>query len=159
MPAISTAVATKPDTIPDDAYLGVRLFKDSLIYDGIMLGFNHTASVNYVVDEDAPYFMGFGKVSLASISGDGMDLAINKMPYKPGMEIGLDVHAKASGIYFLSVNYEKEIPSNIQVWLQDNYLKVTINITVHNYSFRILKDYPNSFGAKRFKIILKGGGQ
>jgi hypothetical protein len=152
---VMSASYIKPDTIPDGARLGIRLFRDSVIYDGFMLGFNHKASVNYIVDEDAPYFMGYGDISLASISGDDRDLAINTLPYTPGMAIGLDVHARTSGVCFLEVNYKKQIPANIQVWIRDTYLKDSANISNKNYSFNIIKADTNSLGNKRFKIILK----
>lgn len=159
-PGISTSIAAaKPDTIPDNAVLGIRLFRDSVNNDEILVNFNHTASPNYILDEDAPYFMGYGQVSLASISADGRDLAINKLPYKPGMEIGLDVHAKTTGIYFLDINYEKKIPSDIQVWVKDNYMKDSCNISIQKYSINIIKADTNSFGSKRFKLMFKTSGQ
>jgi hypothetical protein len=157
---ISTAVATaKPDTIPDNAGLGIRLFRDSVNYDGILFNFNHTASLNYIFNEDAPYFLGYGQVSLTSISADGRDLAMNTLPYKPGMEIGLDVHAKTTGIYFLDINYEKKIPADIQIWVKDNYMKDSCNISIQKYSINIIKADTNSFGSKRFKLMFKTSGQ
>ncbi|MDB5136817.1 MAG: hypothetical protein JWP37_3420, partial [Mucilaginibacter sp.] len=91
-------------------------------------------------------------------SGDGRDLAINTLTYTPGMAIGLDVHARTSGVCFLEVNYKKYILVNIQVWIRDKYLKDSANISNRNYRFNIIKADTNSLGNKRFKIILKSSG-
>src|ERR1700693_3658513 len=71
--SISTAKITsianltsKPDTIPDKAQLKIKLCKDSINTDETTLFFDHKASINYVFNEDAVYFAGFGQVSLAS---------------------------------------------------------------------------------------------
>jgi hypothetical protein len=69
------------------------------------------------------------------------------------------VHAKANGIYFLEVNYQNKIPSNIQIWVKDNYLKDSTNISSQDYSFNVIKADTNSFGCNRFKLVFKDSGQ
>jgi hypothetical protein len=153
--ATTAVVSTKPDTIPDKAEFKLKLGKDSTNTDETAIVFDHRSSVNYSGNEDAPYFTGFGQVSLASISADNRDLAINTLPYTPGMSIRLDIHTKTDGVYFLKMSYENGIPANIQVWLKDNYLKDSVNARTDNYIFNVSKADTNSFGSKRFKLILK----
>ena len=155
-PSTSTTVSkSNQDTIPDKAAFKIKLAKDSTNSDETMLSFNHKVSRNYSANNDAPYFQGFGQVSLASISGNGVDLAINELPYTPGMSIGLDVHAKTDGAYFLAVSYQNKMPANIQIWLKDTYLKDSVNVGAKSYTFKVAKADTNSFGKNRFRIIFK----
>ncbi len=155
-PASSTAAATtKNDSIPDNAALKVKLIKDSTNYDETALVFDHLSGMNYSDNNDAPYFTGFGQVSLASISPDGRDMAVYRLPYSLGMSIGLNVNTKADGAYQLSISYEKNIPANIQLWVKDTYLKDSLNVCAKNYHFNVTKADTNSFGSKRFKLILR----
>ena len=148
----------KPDTIPDNAAFKIKLVKDSTNGDETMICFNHLASLKYSSSNDAPYLPGFGKVSLASISADGIDLAINKVPYTPGMPIGLNVHTKTDGAYLLETTYKNKIPASVQVWLMDNYPKDSVNIGLNKYNFNVIKADTNSFGSKRFRLVLKDAG-
>jgi hypothetical protein len=159
-PVVTTAVVTaKPDTIPDKAAFKLKLCKDSVNTDETLFAFNHLGSLNYSTTNDAPYFTGFGQVNLASISADGVDLTINNLPYTSGMLVGLDVHTKTDGAYFLKLSYEKNIPANIQIWIKDTYLKDSINVCSANYHFNVAEADANSFGKNRFKVILKDSGQ
>ena len=150
-----TVPAVKPDTIPDQGIFKIKLVQDSTNYDEAMFVFNHAANANFDANEDAAYFAGYGAVTLASISNDKKDLAVNKLPYKPGMSIGLDVQAKADGAYFLSISFEKNIPANIQIWVKDTYAKDSLNVSKGNYNFNVTKADTNSFGSRRFKLIIK----
>ncbi len=120
-----------------------------------MLTFNHLATYKYSSSNDAPYFTGFGQVSLASVSSDGIDLSINQVPYMPGMSIALDVRAKIDGDYQLGISYEHTMPANIQVWLKDNYLKDSVNVCLKKYNFKVITSDTSSFGKKRFRLVLK----
>jgi hypothetical protein len=152
-PAIVAKINT--DTIPDRSAFKMKLVKDSINSDETMLVFNHKATCEYSANNDAPYFQGFGQVSLASVSSDGVDLSINQLPYTPGMSIGLDVRAKADGSYQLQISYEHTMPASIQVWLKDNYLKDSVNVCLKKYDFKVTTADTNSFGKKRFTLILK----
>ena len=152
-------IVVKPDTIPDKAGLNIKLFKDSVTSDETAIVFDHASSLDYVFNEDALYFPGFGKVGLASVANDGNDLAINRLPFISGMSIGLDVHAKTDGTYFLKISYDSKIPADVQIWVKDNYLKDSIDVRSRNYSFNVVKADTNSFGRNRFKLILKNSGQ
>jgi hypothetical protein len=152
------AAAAKPDTIPDKAALKIQVVKDGSNYDEAMFVFNHTSKLTYDANIDAAYFAGFGEVSLASISADGQGLAVYNLPYKSGMAIGLDVEAKADGPLYFKISYEKKIPENIQIWVKDTYLKDSVNVCNGNYNFNVTKADTNSFGTKRFKLIIKDNG-
>jgi hypothetical protein len=147
--------AAKADTIPDKAALKVKLFKDNTAYDETMVIFNHLAKTNYDFHEDAVYLVGFGQVSLASISADGRDLAINSLPYTLAMPVSLDVRTKNDGIFYLGLSYENQIPPTIAVWIKDELLKDSADLRRGNYAFTISRTDTNSFGSKRFELVLR----
>ena len=147
--------AVKSDIMPDKAAFKIKLIKDNASCDETMVIFNHLSGTKYSIDEDARYLQGFGQASLATISSDGIDLAINGLPYTPGITVGLDIHTKTDGTFLLAMSYENKIPENIQVWLEDGYLKDSVNVRKGSYSFKMSKADTGSFGNKRFKLILK----
>lgn len=145
----------KHDTIPDKAAFRLKLGKDAVGTDETLFIFNHKARMEYFNNEDAPYLAGFGEVSLSSFSSDGQNLAINTMPYKRGMSVGLDFMTEKDGDYSLELNYQKNIPQSIRVQLNDTYLKDSVDIRAGKYHFKVEKADANSFGSKRFKLVLK----
>ena len=155
-PAKASAVSSvQQDSIPDDAALKIQLSKDSTNTDETMFLFKHTAPLNYDGNNDADYFSGYGAVSLSSITPDGKDLSIYNLPYTSGMAIGLNVHTQADGTYYLKVSYKSKIPSNIQVWIKDTYLKDSVNVSTGSYKFAVVKADASTFGSKRFKLVIK----
>jgi len=154
-PTQSTPVAANTDTIPEMAALRLKLVKDNTNYDETLFFFKHESTPAYDAMQDGKYLAGFGQVSLASISSDGKDLVVNSLNYTPGMSIGLDVNAKTDGTYSFQVSLQKNLPADIHVWLKDNLLKDSVNVRTANYNFDISKADPNSFGSKRFELIIK----
>jgi trimeric autotransporter adhesin len=148
-------VLPKIDTIPDNAMLKIKLCKDSVNTDETTFAFNHLSSTTFCYNDDALYFAGFGQVGLASISADGKDMAIYSLPYKHEAAIGLDARIKADGEYLFKISFESKIPSSIHVWLRDIYLKDSLDISKGNYHFNVVKADTNSFGKRRFSIVLK----
>ena len=155
MKVAKTIILPALATIPDTAMLKIKLCKDSVNTDETTFVFNHSSSTRFCYNDDALYFTGFGQVSLASISTDGRDMAIFSLPYTAEMSIGLDARVKTDGDYLLKISYERKIPSNIQVWLKDSYLKDSLDVGKGNYHFNVVKADTNSFGKRRFKIVLK----
>jgi len=155
----TVSIAPKPDTIPDKAAFKIKLVEDENDYDETIFLFDHESGLSYSQDEDGEYLPGFGQVSLASISSDGTDLSVNRLPYRSGMSIGLDVHTKTDGAFSLGISYENKVPGNIQIWIKDTYLKDSIEVHKGNYSFNVSRADTNSFGNKRFKLILKDSVQ
>src|SRR5579863_3767811 len=158
LPEIRASQANAPaktDTIPDKAALKIKLVKDSTNYDETMMIFNHTAKPAYSPDDDAAYFTGFGKVSLCSVSTDGRNLAIYTLPYSAGMSVGLDLHGRSDGAYHLMMSYKNKIPPGIQILIRDTYLKDSVDVNSSDYYFNIIEADTNTFGARRFKLIIK----
>jgi hypothetical protein len=148
-------VKTSKDTIPDGAFFKIQLGKDSINTDETLIEFNHRAGLSLSMNYDAPYFNGFGRVNLASVSGNDVDLAIYNLPYTSGMSISLDAHARTDGAYFLRMSYEKNIPSDVHIFLKDTYLKDSVDVRSVSYNFKITKADTNSFGHNRFKLVIK----
>ena len=147
--------AVNNDTIPDKAVFKIKLFKDSINSDETMLMFSKKAKLSYDDNEDADYFPGYGQESLASLSSDGRNLAINRLPYTPGMYVGLDVETKSDGDFSFKLSYENNMPKYIQIWVKDTYLKDSANVCISNYNFSVKLADANTFGNKRFKLIIK----
>ena len=145
------------DTLPDMAALKVKMVmvNDTTNYDETMFLFQKSASLAYDPDADAQYFAGFGQESLASISSDGIYLAINRLPYTHGMTIGLVANATSDNNFYLQVSCKNKIPASFQVWVKDTYLNDSTNVCTGKYNFKVLKADTNSFGSKRFKLVLK----
>jgi len=150
-----TVIKVQQDTIPDNAAFRLKLFKDNSNYDETLFMFKKAASLNYTSGMDAAYMVGFGQESLASISKDNKNLSIYSLPFTPGMSVALNVQAKNDGAYSLQISYQNKIPANIQVWVKDTYLKDSVNVCTGNYNFTIAKADTNTYGTKRFKLIIK----
>jgi len=155
----TVVAAAKPDTIPDQTALKIKLVKNTNNYDETMFLFNHASTLDYSNAEDAPYFPGFGEESLASVTPDGQDLVIYNLPYTSGMSVKLDANMKNGGDFVLKISYIRNIPSNIQILLEDAYLKNTVDLRAGVCNFTVDKAKPASFGNARFKIIFKDKGQ
>ena len=147
-------VVTK-DTIPDNAGVSVRIDKDSTNYDEISLVFNHSAHLIFNNNYDATVISLNPKQSISAISSDGILVNYYTLPYTQGMVVKLAVKAGASGPYFLGLSNLNKIPSAIQIWCRDNYLKDSLNLRVGNYHFNIDNADTNSFGKKRFQIVVR----
>ena len=151
----TTTTATPPDTLADRAMMKIKLVKDSDNYDETMFIFTHSASSSFDLNEDSPYFPGYGQESLSSISADGRDLVINTLPYTPGAPIRLNVNAKSDGAFSLQISFENKIPANVDVTIKDSYLKSSTNISSAPYQFNVVKSDTSTYGANRFTLILK----
>ncbi|MEO6849892.1 MAG: DUF2341 domain-containing protein, partial [Mucilaginibacter sp.] len=139
-------------------HLRIQLAKDSINVDDVYIGFNSTATNNYVFNEDAPYKPGNGQVSLATISSDHIDLAINKLPLpKLGQTIiPLNVNAFADGTYKLNMTEITGIPKLYEIWLMDAYKKDSLDVRNNlTYTFNLSKADTNSYGSKRFSVVIR----
>lgn len=143
---------------PVFSHLRLQLAMDSINRDDIYIGFDPNAQTEYVFDEDAQYKQGNGRVSLASISSDNINLAINKEPWPhvKEMVIPLSVNAVTDGTYQLKLTEFTGIPPLYEFWLKDAYKKDSLDIS-HNtsYAFAILKSDTSSFGNHRFSLVIK----
>jgi len=141
----------------NDQHLRLQLAKDSINTDDIYIGFNSSYQRQYVYNEDAEYKPGSGVVSLASFSADNVPLAINKLPLpKQSDTIALRTNIRADGLYSLNMTELQGISRLFQVWLMDYYKKDSLDIK-HNpsYAFNVIKADTNTFGSKRFSLIIR----
>lgn len=139
-------------------YLRLKLAKDSIHTDAILINFNSSAKPEYVFDEDATYKPGNGPVSLSSKSADNLALSINTLPLPKlsPTKIPLNVAANANGTYTISMESAKSIPDLYDVWLMDAYKKDSLDIK-HNptYIFDISTSDTTSFGQNRFSLVIR----
>ena len=154
-PANITIAPRVEDVIPDSASLKIKVRKDSADIDETMFIFNHNATGFYSNSFDAVYFAGNGAASLASLSADSVACAIQVVPYRAGVPIRLKVNAKRSGVYLLSISYLHKIPAGIHVWLKDSARRDSLDLRVGNYAFYVDKADSNTYGHRRFKIVLR----
>jgi hypothetical protein len=147
-------VATTHDTIPDKSAFNIAIVRDSIVYDESSLNFVHTNHDAYVPGEDQT-FLGAAYVQFSFLSSDGFVLDYDGVAYRPGMVIGTDVWANTSGSYFIRAQKLYGIPETIQIWVRDNLLKDSLELHTGNYHFNIDKTDTNTFGKRRFQIILR----
>jgi trimeric autotransporter adhesin len=135
----------------------IKLAKDSVNTDNTLVNFSTAAKATYVPNEDAPYFAGFGLVSLASLSSNNIPLAVNALPLPvKSISIGLKVGAKSDGVYNLTMTTVKVIPILFDVWLMDNYKKDSLNFRNNpSYNFNLYVADTNSYASKRFSIVIR----
>jgi len=141
-----------------DAQLRLRLTKDSLNTDEVVMQFNKQDSTQYGYNKDALDLGGMGaSESLSLISSDNIYLSIYGVPYpqaKPEI-IPLLVDATASGSYQLKKIELNDMPVLYQVWLKDAFMKDSLNLSIgETYNFKIDKSNAATFGTKRFSIVI-----
>lgn len=140
--------------------LRLNLAKDPINSDEIVYRFNNNATNEYADNEDAEDLGGNGALeSLSSLLSDGTKLCIDSRPLpqkKQPLVIPLFADATASGVYTFTMKELKDLPAIYDVWLMDSFRKDSLDIK-HNptYVFDIYKDQPASFGANRFKLVIR----
>ena len=145
------------DMTASNQYLKLQMAMDNINTDDMVIVFNNNAKTSFDLKEDAPYKIGSGKVSLASLSSDQKLLAINRMPLNQvTVAIPLKVNATSNGTYSLNMNALKGIPELYDVWLMDAYRKDSLDMR-HNktYMFDVVKSDTASYGAYRFKLVMR----
>jgi trimeric autotransporter adhesin len=153
IPPTTQTVAAQTDTIPDGGMLKIKLQLDSATIDETLLSFKHSASCNFS-NSDAPYFPGFGRGSLSSVTRDGISCAIQTIPFTHGIDVPLKVSTKNDGVYLLKTSFTKNIPANVGIWLKDAYRKDSLNIRIWNYRFDVIKSDTNTY-AHRFSVVMR----
>jgi hypothetical protein len=148
-------VSTPKDTIADKSAFNVAIVKDSVIYHESSLVFGHNNHDAYVPGEDALYLESNPPVHFSFLSNDGFMLSGDKVPYRPGMVVKTYVTAIASGAYFIRAQKFYGIPKTIQIWVRDNLLKDSLELHTGNYHFNIDKTDTNTYGRRRFQIVLR----
>lgn len=146
----------KPLATTPVQYLRLQMAMDSVNTDETIIRFSDGAHNDYAFNEDAPYRTGSGKVNLSSLSSDNMLLAINKLPLSSnGASIALKVGATADGSYKINLTDIAGVPQLYNIWLKDAYTKDSVNMRSQaSYSFNVSLADTNTFGTKRFTLIL-----
>jgi len=150
-------MSTSNNLVASNPYLRLRLRLDTVNMDDMLIRFNSLAQQNYSDSEDAPYKVGFGKGSLASMSGDKVMLAINTMPLpKNNVSIPLVVNAANDGVYHIEMSELNQVPRLYDIWLMDAYKKDSVNMRDNKtYAFNIYKKDSTSFGLSRFSLVIR----
>jgi hypothetical protein len=140
--------------------LRLKLSKDSINTDEIVIRLNNQASAKFIHGEDA-FDLGGGSgalVSLSSISSDSVNLAINFMPF-PGLQqqpTRLFVDAAASGLYTLARTQLDNLPALYDVWLKDAFTNDSLDMKANSlYQFTIDRTNPPTFGSNRFTLVIR----
>ncbi|HTD99728.1 MAG TPA: T9SS type A sorting domain-containing protein [Mucilaginibacter sp.] len=145
----------KPVATNTPSYLRLQLAMDSINTEGIIINFNDNANTAFNIMEDARYKTGTGKVNLASLSSDRVPLSINQLPLSKDQIIALNVGATTDGTYKLNSKAIAGIPQLYDIWLMDAFKKDSVNLrTTATYSFTTAKSDTNTFGSKRFKLVI-----
>ncbi|WP_426668998.1 T9SS type A sorting domain-containing protein [Mucilaginibacter sp. McL0603] len=138
------------------SHLRLQMALDSINTDDIYIGFRPDASAKYVLNEDAPYMSGDGKVSLSSYSSDNTRLAINWVPLT-GKKVSIPMYATAQtyGNYTLNVTELAGIPQLYQVLLADAFKHDTVDLRQNpSYSLSLTKD-TGSYSKHRFTLVIR----
>ena len=142
-----------------DPTLRLRLIKDTLNTDEVVLQFNNNNSTKYSNETDALDLGGNGaEESLSLISSDGIKLSIFgvPLPKQTGLVVPLLVDASASGTFQLKKIQLDNLPKLYDIWIKDSLKKDSTNLASKDtYSFNIDKTDTNSFGLKRFTLIIR----
>ncbi|MEO6849852.1 MAG: T9SS type A sorting domain-containing protein, partial [Mucilaginibacter sp.] len=138
-------------------YLRLQLAEDTVNTDNMLLRFDNTVGAVFSSKTDVPYKIGFGDVSLASMSADHVPLAINTQSFpKTSKTVGLSINTKIDGIYSLSLTDIVGIPQLYDIWLMDAYKKDSLDMRQNKtYSFNVLKSDSATFGSKRFSLVIR----
>ena len=149
---VSLTTATQ-DTLADGSCFKIRLQQDSAAIDETCFIFKHSATTAYSASGDARYFPGMGIGSLSSFTGDGIECAIQTLPYSPRVAIRLNTGFRSSGIYMLKLSFLQSSAA-IHIWLHDAMKRDSMDLRVGNYAFNVNTADTSSFGANRFKVVL-----
>jgi len=157
----STTIVLNQDTAGSKVdstkgYICIKLGKDTVNSDGLMISYNPKSTTAYSGAEDARFLQGFGTVSFSSLSSDNIPLSINTLPLLTGgTPIKLVVNATTTGEYKLYITKIQAIPANYDIWLMDKFKKDSLDFR-HNpsYSFDMTAD-SSSFGSNRFTLVTR----
>jgi len=145
----------KPPVVKNPQYMRLQMGLDSVNVDETIIQFDSDAKNAYVFNEDAPYRIGTGKVTLASLSADNKTLALNSQPLTNGLSVPLTINTNAYATHTISLKDIKGIPQLFDVWLKDAFRKDSINLrTTTTYTFDITTD-TGSYGSHRFSVIMR----
>jgi hypothetical protein len=142
---------------PDDPYIILQAVKNPHATSETVVRFDDRVSLVYNPAKDKMFKPGYGKVSLAAVSGNDKDLSVFTVPFPNAQseQIKLNVNATNNGAYNLSFKNAASIPDLYNVWLKDACKKDSINIKIKDsYSFNIDNTDTTTFGTGRFTLVI-----
>ncbi|AYL96300.1 T9SS type A sorting domain-containing protein [Mucilaginibacter celer] len=152
-------VQQQQSTEQPNPLLRLKLSLDSINNDEVVMTFADTAHTAYNENEDAEDLGGNGALeSLSLLSADSVRLAINHLPFPKTQDEVIPVYATAinSGTYRFDMTEVRSIPALYDVWLKDAVTRDSVDIKNNrSYSFNIDKSSPETFGDKRFTLIIR----
>jgi hypothetical protein len=143
-----------------NSYLRLKLVTDSVNFDDMVIGFNSLSTTKFNPKEDSEFLAGIGtSASVSGSSSDSIKVSVKWLPLNKNGDaqvISLNVSALQSGLYTFERTDFKAIPSIYEVWLMDNLKKDSLDIRNNTtYAFNIDLTDTNSYGGKRFKIVIR----
>lgn len=135
----------------------MKMERDSVVDDYCGIYFNSNASINYDEDDAQDLDGASAQVYMSSFTADGVRTAINHMPdYRKGAEVKLFVNATANGLYKLKIENIRNIDQMYDIWLKDNFKHDSLNMRLYDtYNFNVAKSDTLTFGANRFKLVIR----
>ena len=145
-----------PVPLAVNRYIKVKMAKDSINTDDVVVTFVDGVDPKYDPNIDAYYRQGSGMVSLSVMSSDNIPLAISERNLTYHYQvIPLSVNAKTGGTYQLNASQIVAIPPLMNIWLKDNFQKDSVDLrTTANYAFTISKADTNTYGSRRFELVM-----
>jgi hypothetical protein len=142
-------------------YIRLDLAKDTTGKSEIVVGFNPGSNKNYNQIEDDLYLGALSPTnqSMWTTSNDNIKL-VTKWQALPKAKqqdnIGITVNGAATGQFTLTRSELKGIPKLYKVWLMDMYMKDSLDLRNNStYVFNINLADTNTFGSKRFQVIVR----
>jgi hypothetical protein len=138
--------------------ISLKMIKDSANYDVTHLRFLDTYKKGYDEMEDAEDFNGPNQIVLfGAMTGDEHLVAIASQPLeKQRTSVFLSVDGTVSGLYTLQKIDLSGIPPVYEVWLMDHFKKDSLDLRANDtYNFNLDKANPETFGNKRFELVIR----
>ena len=139
-------------------YLRLQLALDTINKDDILIVFDPTARSNYEPGSDAMGRAGNGPLRLSSVSTDGVDLAINRLPYPKTVQtvIPLKVGSTVNGTFTLTMKEINQVPQLYDIWLKDAYKKDSLDIRANPaYIFDVSTSDTSTFKSNRLSLVIR----
>lgn len=142
----------KDDIIP---VIRVKLEMDSANADNTAIFFRDGYADTYDNNDAIRFNSIETKVSLASLSSDRQNLAMNFMPTVSDVKrVALSVGTTTTGLYTFRFANTETIDSRYAIWLKDKYKKDSLDLRNNSsYAFNIDRADTSSFGNNRFEIV------
>ncbi|MBD1366925.1 T9SS type A sorting domain-containing protein [Mucilaginibacter sp. ZT4R22] len=143
-----------PEKDVDPPVMRLQFSKNNFINDEIGIVLQSTAKDS--LDRSDATHMGGDYMNLTTITPDNKYLAIDKRPFTGNkIVIPLFINVAEDSIYTFKKTFTSSMMSNYKVTLYDSLLNNNVQITNLDYSFNVARSKPETFGGKRFKLIIE----